>query len=465
MKLQLALLALGFACAALAAPTIDPNIPKSLSEKDSVTVFVTFKNDQTASIRDKIKHQSFLSRTSRIQSLYNALKSHADETQKDVLAFLNQYQSANSIWVHQLWVTNKIIVKNADSSLIAQLSTMSEIDEIIEEKIFPMNRPIESTETAPREGEQWGVALIDAPSVWEEGNRGNGSVVANIDTGVRGTHEALRDGLRPINNWFDPSLRTRVPTDDDGHGTHTMGTICGRTKGIGVAPGAQWIACRGCPSSCPQSALEACGQFIVCPTDVDGNNPRCDLAPNVVSNSWSGGQDDPWYDPYIDAWLTAGIGATFSAGNTGPGCHTVRSPGDSIVGPISVGSTTVNDEVSSFSSVGPSIRFRRFKPDISAPGTNVYSSVQDSDTAYDTYSGTSMACPHVAGLSALLYSVKSDLSINQVRDLLIAGAQQTKSTGGTCGDINDTQFPNYHVGHGRISARVSIDELKRMIGG
>ncbi|CAG7723673.1 unnamed protein product [Allacma fusca] len=168
MRFQIALLALGFACAALAAPVVDPTISKTLSQKGSVDIFVTFKNEQTATIRNRIKQQSFLSRTSRIQSLYNALKSHADETQQNVLAFLNQYRTTSSIWVHQLWVTNKIIVKSADSSLIAQLSLMPEISEIIQDKVLPMLQPIESTQTAPRAGEQWGVALIDAPSVWEE---------------------------------------------------------------------------------------------------------------------------------------------------------------------------------------------------------------------------------------------------------------------------------------------------------
>ncbi|CAG7723672.1 unnamed protein product [Allacma fusca] len=462
MRFQIALLALGFACAAISAPVVDPTISKTLSEKGSVDIFVTFKNDKTASIRDKIKHQTFLSRTSRIQSLYNALKSHADQTQKDVLAFLNQYKSTNSMWVHQLWVTNQIIVKGADKTLIEQLSLLPEINELIQDQIIPMMRPIESSQTSPREGEQWGVALIDAPSVWEEGNRGNGTIVASIDTGVRYTHEALKDGLLPTNNWFDPGARTSVPTDTNGHGTHTMGTICGRTKGIGVAPEAQWISCRGCPSSCPRTDLTACAQFMVCPTDPDGSsNPRCDLAPNLVSNSWGGGQDDPWYDPYIDSWITAGIAALFSNGNSGPSCHSANSPADSLAEPIAVGSTTSSDQVSSFSSVGPTIRFRRFKPDVSAPGSDVYSSYYSSDTSYTTMSGTSMACPHTAGLAALLLSARADLSHQQIRDLLVAGAQPTRTSNGKCGDINDTNFPNYHAGHGRISARASIDELNR----
>jgi len=242
-----------------------------------------------------------------------------------------------------------------------------------------------------------------------------------------------------------------------------MGTICGRANGIGVAPGAQWIACRGCArgGGCYQFDLEECAQWIVCPTDEEGNNPRCDLAPNAVSNSWGGGQDEKWYDPYIDSWITAGIAALFANGNDGPGCRSANSPADSIIEPIAVGATTSIDEVASFSSIGPTIRYRRFKPDISAPGEGVYSSLHSSDTAYGTGSGTSMACPHAAGLTALLYSARPSLTHRQIADLLIAGAQPTKSSERECLGISDTVFPNYQAGYGRISARASIDELNR----
>ncbi|ODM87317.1 Bacillopeptidase F [Orchesella cincta] len=72
-----------------------------------------------------------------------------------------------------------------------------------------------------------------------------GVIIATVDTGVRGTHEALKDNFVGEYGWFDPSTSTPEPTDNNGHGTHTTGTIAGG-KGIGVAPGAKWAACRGC---------------------------------------------------------------------------------------------------------------------------------------------------------------------------------------------------------------------------
>lgn len=65
-----------------------------------------------------------------------------------------------------------------------------------------------------------------------------------------------------------------------------MGVIVG-SGGIGVAPGAKWISCRGCSSSsCTEAALLACGQWIACPTLVDGSSPDCAQAPHVVNNVW-----------------------------------------------------------------------------------------------------------------------------------------------------------------------------------
>ncbi|ODM86705.1 Bacillopeptidase F [Orchesella cincta] len=112
-----------------------------------------------------------------------------------------------------------------------------------------------------------GSVKIQAPEAWQELGTlsGEGVIIATVDTGVRGTHEALKDNFVGEYGWFDPSTSTPEPTDNNGHGTHTTGTIAGG-KGIGVAPGAKWAACRGCASSaCWQSDLLACGDFFACP--------------------------------------------------------------------------------------------------------------------------------------------------------------------------------------------------------
>ena len=91
--------------------------------------------------------------------------------------------------------------------------------------------------------------------------------------------------------------------------------------GIGVAPGAKWMACKGCASfSCAQAGLISCGQFMICPTKADGTMADCGKSPHLVSNSWGGGQGRPMYHEVIAAWKAAGIIPLFSNGNSGPSC-------------------------------------------------------------------------------------------------------------------------------------------------
>jgi len=297
---------------------------------------------------------------------------------------------------------------------------------------------------------------IQAPEAWAvlEDRKGDGVVVATVDTGVRVTHEALKDNFLGDYGWFDPSTYDPLPTDRNGHGTHTTGTIAGKL-GVGVAPGAKWAACRGCAtSSCSQSDLIACGQFFACPTLADGSRQDCTKAPNLVSNSWGGGRGNTWYNAVIDAWHAAHIIPIFSIGNSGPSCDTANSPGDQNV--IGVGSTTNTDAISSFSSVGPTSD-GRMKPDIAAPGSAVISAYHTSDTAYVSLSGTSMACPHAAGTIALLQTRKRDLSYEDAKRLLIGRAdQQLTFSGRTCDNVKDDQFPNHVFGNGRINALKSV---------
>lgn len=89
-----------------------------------------------------------------------------------------------------------------------------------------------------------------------------------------------------------------------------MGTICG-SNGIGVAPDALWITCRGCSSlGCFYGDLLECGEYFCCPSD------NCELLPDVISNSWGGGQGDPFYDDIINCWRTCGIIPVFAIGNS-----------------------------------------------------------------------------------------------------------------------------------------------------
>jgi len=186
-----------------------------------------------------------------------------------------------------------------------------------------------------------------------------------------------------------------------------MGTIVGDEGGvnqIGMAPGAKWIACPGLGDNIGPFD---CFQFFLAPTKLDGSEPRPDLAPHVISNSWSSAGTD--YHTAIQALYAAGIFYSKSAGNTGPACSTITNPGQwSEV--TAAAAFAQGDTIASFSSRGPVIHGHDYyiKPDIAAPGVNVRSSIPGD--SYASMQGTSMACPHVTGAVALLISANPDLA-------------------------------------------------------
>jgi subtilisin family serine protease len=237
-----------------------------------------------------------------------------------------------------------------------------------------------------------------------------------------------------------------------------MGTIAG-AGGIGVAPDATWISCKGCRSSnCPQADLLACFQFMTCPTNPAGTTKDCTQAPRLVSNSWGGGQGSTVYNSAINAWRTAGIIPIFANGNSGPSCRTANSPGDN-ANVIAVGATDSSDKLASFSSKGPSTS-GLVKPEVSAPGVSVRSAWNTGASAFNSISGTSMATPHVAGAVALLLSYKPNLTFAQIRTALTTtAARNLPASGSTCGSTADSVSPNNQYGYGRIDVLAAFNSL------
>jgi len=438
---------------------ISPALKHALKTKGTVNIMVTMR-EKTFPVLDKLKNRGYPDRSARLNTVVGSLKALASESQKSVLAYLN---TKRDIKVKSLWISNKISIKGADEDIIEALVGMPEVDTVQEQRIIPWKRPTPSKSKkrpgTPREL-QWGIERVEAPGAWALGYTGQGVTIGTIDTGVRYTHKNLYRQWRHEFGWFDPYSGTERPVDVDGHGSHTMGTIIG-SDGIGVAPDALWIACLGCESfGCTDDALEQCGQFITCPTSPDGSEENCDMAPHLVSNSWGGGPGDLFYTAVVAAWRAAGIIPVFAQGNSGSSCGSASSPGDydNVIG---VGATDEAEELAYFSSVGPTTD-GRIKPDVSAPGVDVYSASNGNDEAFESLDGTSMATPHVAGAIALLLSNGTELNYDGVNELLIAGAQQTVAeTGANCGDIPESEYPNNHVGWGRISVVASIGKLNR----
>ncbi|ETV81445.1 hypothetical protein H257_05970 [Aphanomyces astaci] len=435
------------AFAASASATVSLRTLRDLETSSTVKVLVTYRKGSGLA---KLNIES-LSREERSQSVLNTL------TAENFAITASAVELAKSAGVEytQYWIDSVVAIEGATKELVAQLAALPNVESVASVEVYQIPAVQDETRTviAANSTNEWGVEIIKAPATWILGNKGKGIVVANIDTGVRGTHEALAANFRSANGWYEPATNSSAPNDRHGHGTHTIGTIAGN-NGIGVAPEAKWIACVGCPAgSCPQTDLLTCAQYIVCPTDTNGQNPDCKLTPHVVNNSWGSTQNgNTWYEAAILAWRKAGIIPVFSNGNAGPNCGTVGSPGDS-PSVIAVGATDATDLLASFSSKGPEPLQKRFKPDVSAPGKSVRSAGSASDTAYATFSGTSMAAPHTAGAVALILGAKPGSTYETVYKLITdtVDTASLKPSGANCGGVSDATYPNNDFGYGRIN--------------
>jgi len=449
-----------------ALPKIDPEL-KALGLTAKANIMITLSNG-TDSILGSISGQVFASRIERINAVTAALTAHATLTQASVLQVIASLGS--TFEVTSFWISNQIFIKGASSLVISAISNLQAVAKVEKEFFVQLHSPvptfnsvIESVIVSTKQNGQntYGVNKVQAPACWNLGYRGDGIPVANIDTGVNYNHASLRNNYRGSYGWYDPYGKTSTPNDQNGHGTHTMGTIAG-SGGIGVAPGAVWMACKGCDNNgCSSAALTACGQWIQCPTLPDGSSKNCAYAPWVVSNSWGGGQGQTWYKSIVDSWQTSWIYPVFSIGNSGSnGCSSANSPGD-LPNVTGVGSTDSSDRISSFSSLGQAVNGLT-KPDIAAPGSSVTSASYSNTSGYVSMSGTSMACPHVAGVVALLLSKNPNISNDDMYKYITTYTDRSGLSGRglNCGGKSETStFPNNSFGYGRINALKAIQAI------
>ncbi|MER6780936.1 S8 family serine peptidase [Streptomyces sp. NPDC000659] len=447
--------------AAAAERKIEPKLRTQLDDSGKAVFWVYLNSaaDLTAAGRQK-------TRAAKAETVLHAKQEHAVRSQAEVIKALDGAKAEYTSY----WIVNAVRVVGSQK-LAGTLAQRPEVSRIDADDKVTLPKPAEGKrEKAAADAVEWNIDRIKAPQVWDQlGVRGEGIVVANIDSGVDYTHPAVNGQYRGKNadgsydhnhNWFDPAgvCPTAAPCDNNDHGTHTMGTMVGDDGGankIGVAPGAKWIAAKGCETnSCSEASLLAAGQWIVAPTDLSGQNPRPDLAPHVVNNSWGSATHDDWYQQIVDTWRAAGIFPAFSNGNSGPGCATSGSPGD-YASSYSSGAFDINGAIASFSSrgAGPG---GIVKPNIAAPGVNVRSSVPGG--GYEAFSGTSMASPHTAATVALLWSAAPALEgdVARTEELLNGTAQDTDN--GQCGG---NAADNNVFGEGKLDAFAAVSGAPR----
>jgi|GEM_PF-1675162 len=403
----------------------------------------------------------------------DTLRRTAERTQAGLLAELDKA----GVEYKSHYIVNAVVVRG-NLELLNRIAGRPEVAFIGPNTAIPAPRPVSVEPSADGQPEtvEWNIQKVRADDVWAEfGVTGQGIVVSNIDTGVQYDHPALVRQYRGCQdpptcssfdhnyNWWDPYHQfPSAPGDVLAHGTHTMGTMVGedasQTNQIGMAPGARWVACKGFDNTTGSgydAELLECAEFILAPWDLTGSNANPDLRPHVVNNSWGGGPAQWWYMQAMYAWRAAGIFPGFSGGNSGPGCGTVHSPSDN-PNVLSTGATDINDNIATFSSRGPADVTGIRKPDVSAPGVNIRSSVPGSGYQ-GGWNGTSMASPHTCGEAALLWAAQPDLigNVQQTYWVIEQSALGLTSTQ-LCGDDVPGGIPNNVFGWGRIDAYEAV---------
>jgi subtilisin family serine protease len=490
-SLGLLLALVGFALSSVAGITpagtaakIAPQVLADTAGRQNAAVVILLAEQADVSAAYDMKDQD-----ARGRFVYQTLTRHASRTQAALRAFLE----ARGVNYQSFWAAN-MIVTSADRVLVEELAARGDVARVdsnnptrwIEDPEIANFTP---SDPAASNVVEWGVQNVNAPAVWSLGFTGTGMVIGNLDTGMRWTHNALKpkyrgwDGVTADHNfnWHDAihsasssnpcGVDAPAPCDDNGHGTHTTGTIVGDDGAgnqVGVAPGAKWIGCRNMEQNVGTPATYTeCFQFMIAPTDLSGNNANPALRPHVLNNSWGcpaseGCVTRAELEAIISNTQAAGIFVEASAGNSGPACATVSTVPAIYSDVFSVGAIDINNALAGFSSRGPSTYYNPnlLKPNLSAPGVNVRSATRTSDSSFGNLSGTSMAAPHVAGVVALLWCARPQLArdIAATKSILESTANPNVIVAAqTCGGTSSTQIPNNSFGYGRIDALAAVN--------
>jgi thermitase len=296
-----------------------------------------------------------------------------------------------------------------------------------------------ATPNDPRYAEEYGLnntgqtggsadADIDAPEGWDAAGlaafpSSGGALVGIVDTGIRATHEDLvgkvaacakSQGPLPV---LSGSIVEGSCADDNGHGSHTSGTITANTnngKGVaGVAFNSKLAVCKALGGPLGMGSTADVANCIVWAHDKGAK---------VISMSLGGGDSTTLHSAVQTAWAGGGAGGTVlvaAAGNDGD--STVNYPAG-YAEVVSVAATDNKDARASFSNANSDV-------EIAAPGVDVLSTYNSSDTSYTTLSGTSMATPHVAGVTAIIWDKYPTATAATIRSKLDAAVDDLGAPG------------------------------------
>ncbi|MBN2019514.1 MAG: S8 family serine peptidase [Sedimentisphaerales bacterium] len=376
--------------------------------------------------------ESFRQRRECLKDLLKRDKTHLTEREKHVLKRLKR--ASKEAKVPNLGRIYKVQVQpNVGQSLedvavaydkdhdveYAELNYVVSADITPNDPLYPIQWPLNNVaQDYPDSGEYNSPpgtfdCDIDAPEAWDVNTGSPEVIVAVVDSGVDYTHPDLDDNMWVDSNGFcgyDFINDDNDPLDDTGHGTHCAGTIAAEgDNGLGIT-GVCWNA--------KIMALKFLG--------IDGYGTSTDAisafyyaienGADIISNSWGGDDYMETMQEAINYAHSQGVVVVASAGNDNSTEPHYPAHYDHV---ISVAATNSNDEKASFSTYGDWV-------DIAAPGVDILSLRANAtfmDTPYGCHttimSGTSMACPHVAGACALLLSVYPEIDVNEAEQVLL----------------------------------------------
>ena len=282
-------------------------------------------------------------------------------------------------------------------------------------------------------------ADIDAPEAWDSITGSSNVIIAVVDTGIDYTHEDIAanmwhntdeiagNGIDDDGNGYVDDIygydfcnNDGDPYDDHSHGTHCSGTIAGvGNNGKGVA-GVCWTA-----KLMGIKFLSGAGYGSTSDA-AEGILYAANNGAQIMSNSWGGGGYSQTLKDVIDYAEEHGVLFVAAAGNSASNNDQTPSyPANyTSANVISVAAIDASDNLAYFSCYGATT------VDIGAPGVAVLSSVPGN--SYTSYSGTSMATPHVSGVAGLILAKNPNLTVSQLKSLILSSAVATTALAGKC---------------------------------